>query len=61
VIGRPEHVEPLILATGHARKGLSLSPITGKLVAELYAGEPTSLDLQPLSPNRFRPLLRSLR
>jgi D-amino-acid dehydrogenase len=61
VIGRPEHVEPLILATGHARKGLSLSPITGKLVAELCAGEPTSLDLQPLSPDRFRPLLRSLR
>jgi D-amino-acid dehydrogenase len=61
VIGRPAHVEPLILATGHARKGLSLSPITGRLVAELYAGEPTSIDLRPLSPDRFRPLLPSLR
>ena len=61
VIGRPTGVEPLVLATGHARKGLSLAPITGRLVAELYAGEPTSVDLAPLSPDRFRPLLRSFR
>ncbi len=61
VIGRPFGVEPLVLATGHARKGLSLSPITGRLVAELIAGEPPSFDLGPLSPDRFRPLLPSLR
>ncbi len=61
VIGRPYGVEPLVLATGHARKGLSLSPITGRLVAELYAGESPSIDLAPLSPDRFRPLLPSLR
>ncbi len=61
VIGRPYGVEPLVLATGHARKGLSLSPITGRLVAELLAGEPPSLDLAPLSPDRFRPLLPSFR
>jgi D-amino-acid dehydrogenase len=61
VIGRPYGVEPLVLATGHARKGLSLSPITGRLVAELLAGEPTSFDLGPLSPDRFRPLLPSWR
>ncbi len=61
VIGRPTGVEPLVLATGHARKGLSLAPITGRLVAELYAGEPPSIDLAPLSPDRFRPLLQSFR
>ena len=61
VIGRPYGVEPLVLATGHARKGLSLSPITGRLVAELIAGEQPSFDLAPLSPDRFRPLLPSLR
>lgn len=57
VIGRPFGVEPLVLATGHARKGLSLAPITGKLVAELIVGDPPSLDLAPLSPDRFRPFL----
>jgi D-amino-acid dehydrogenase len=61
VIGRPFGVEPLVLATGHARKGLSLSPITGRLVAELVAGEAPSFDLAPLSPDRFRPLVPSLR
>jgi D-amino-acid dehydrogenase len=61
VIGRPYGVEPLVLATGHARKGFSLAPVTGRLVAELLAGEPASLDLAPLSPDRFRPLLRSWR
>ena len=61
VIGRPTGVEPLVLATGHARKGLSLAPITGRLVAELYAGEPTSIDLAALSPDRFRPLRSYLR
>ncbi len=61
VIGRPYGVEPLVLATGHARKGLTLAPITGRLVAELLAGEPPSLDLAPLSPDRFRPLLPSFR
>lgn len=61
VIGRPYGVEPLVLATGHARKGLSLSPITGRLVGELVAGEPPSSDLEPLSPDRFRPLLRWFR
>jgi D-amino-acid dehydrogenase len=61
VIGRPFGVEPLVLATGHARKGLSLSPVTGKLVGELVAGEKPSIELAPLSPDRFRPLLRSLR
>jgi D-amino-acid dehydrogenase len=61
VIGRPFGVEPLVLATGHARKGLSLSPITGRLVAELVSGERPSFDLGPLSPDRFRPLLRTFR
>jgi D-amino-acid dehydrogenase len=61
VIGRPLGVEPLVFATGHARKGLSLAPITGRLVAELVTGERPSLALAPLSPDRFRPLLPSVR
>ena len=53
VIGRPFGVEPLVLATGHARKGLSLSPITGRLVAELIAGERAELRSRAAQP---RPL-----
>jgi len=43
----------VILATGHCMLGLSLGPVTGKLVAELAGGRAPSLDLTPLSPVRF--------
>ena len=53
VIGRAPRRERVILATGHCMLGLSLGPITGKLVAELAGGRRPSLDLTPLSPARF--------
>jgi glycine/D-amino acid oxidase-like deaminating enzyme len=37
--------------------GLTLAPITGRLVAELLAGEASGHDVTALSPDRFRPLL----
>jgi D-amino-acid dehydrogenase len=54
VIGRPTGLPSLVLATGHAMKGLSLAPVTGRLVAELIGGETPSHDLGPFSPDRFR-------
>jgi D-amino-acid dehydrogenase len=54
VIGRPAALPGLVLATGHAMKGLSLAPVTGLLVAELVGGDPPSHELGPLSPDRFR-------
>jgi D-amino-acid dehydrogenase len=42
-----------IVATGHAMKGVSLAPITGRLVAQLVAGEQPDVDLAPFDPNRF--------
>jgi len=54
VIGRPAARPELVIATGHAMKGLSLAPVTGRLVAELVTGEPPSHDLAPFSPDRFR-------
>lgn len=52
-LGRPRGVENLILATGHAMMGVSLAPITGKLVAELLTGSPPSFDLSLLHPDRY--------
>ncbi len=52
-IGRfPSHPN-LFAATGHAMWGLSLGPVTGKLVAELIAHERTSIDLQLMRVDRF--------
>ena len=53
IIGRAPRRERVILATGHCMLGLSLGPVTGKLVAELAGGATPSLDLAPLSPRRF--------
>ncbi|HKP19767.1 MAG TPA: FAD-dependent oxidoreductase [Gaiellaceae bacterium] len=42
-----------IVATGHAMKGVALAPITGRLVAQLAAGEEPERDLAPFDPERF--------
>lgn len=52
-IGRSRRHPNLIVATGHAMMGLSLAPITGRLVAELIADRPTSIDISLLSPDRY--------
>lgn len=57
VIGRPEGLENLVVAAGHAMKGISLAPVTGRLVAEITAGTEPSHDLTPFRPSRFRPFL----
>lgn len=53
VIGAVPGHPRLTLATGHGMLGVSLSAVTGKLVAELLAGRGTSLDLGPYLPTRF--------
>lgn len=51
-VGRTASYMNLSVATGHAMMGLSLGPITGKLMAEILSGENPSLDIGLLSPNR---------
>jgi D-amino-acid dehydrogenase len=52
-IGRTNAYSNLTIATGHAMMGISLGPITGKLVGEVLDGEKPSVDLSHLSPDRF--------
>lgn len=52
-IGRFRRFRNLSAATGHAMMGLSLGPITGKLVSQLLASETPSIPLEMLSPDRF--------
>ncbi len=53
VIGKMPGRERVILATGHCMLGLTLGPVTGRLVAELAAGTTPSIDLAPLAPARW--------
>lgn len=53
ILGRPFAYDNLILATGHAMIGMSLGPVTGKIVAELVEGRPAGFDLALLHPDRW--------
>ena len=54
VIGpAPRHAN-LWFAFGHAHHGLTLGPVTGRLVAEMVCGTPTFVDPAPYSAQRFR-------
>ena len=52
-VGRTGRFANLTVATGHAMMGLSLGPITGRLVAEVVSGEKPSLPIELLAPDRY--------
>jgi len=43
----------VFVATGHAMMGMTLGPISGRLISELVLGEPPSADLSMLATDRF--------
>jgi D-amino-acid dehydrogenase len=53
LIGRSARFGNLVLAAGHAMVGMSLGPMTGKLVAQLAAGVAPPPDVRLLDPERF--------
>ena len=53
IIGRAKQFENVILAVGHGQLGVSLGPITGKLVAQLAAKQTPQINLEPLRAERF--------
>ncbi len=53
VIGRAPGHDGLWLSYGHAHWGLTLGPVTGRLVAEMIAGEAPFCDPAPYRAERF--------
>ena len=53
-IGPSRAVDGVWLATGHEGAGVALGPVTGRLVAQAYCGEPPLVGLAPFDPDRFR-------
>ncbi len=53
IIGRAPRHGHVWMATGHGMLGVSMSPATGRLVAELMTGESPHIDPVPYSPARF--------
>jgi D-amino-acid dehydrogenase len=53
IIGRSQGFENLVVAAGHAMLGMSLGPITGKVVSQLVNQEKLGVDVFPLRMERF--------
>jgi D-amino-acid dehydrogenase len=50
----PSRATPdVIYAFGHGHVGMTSAPMTGKIVADLVAGRPPSIDIAPFAPGRF--------
>ena len=52
-LGRPRRYDNIIVATGHGMKGISLAPITGKLVSQLAVNKTPDIDITALGLERF--------
>ena len=52
-VGRTTRYHNLAIATGHSMMGLSLGPITGRLMAEILSDEKPSINIQMLNPDRY--------
>jgi len=53
VIDRSPQFPNVYFACGHAHFGLTEAPTTGKLIADLVAGRPPSMDVTPFRATRF--------
>ena len=53
VIARSPRFASVFFAFGHGHLGLTAAPITGRLIADLVAGRPPSLDIAPFAADRF--------
>jgi D-amino-acid dehydrogenase len=53
VIGPSRATPDVIYAFGHGHVGMTCAPMTGKLVADLVAARPPSIDIAPFAAGRF--------
>ncbi|MGF9562791.1 FAD-binding oxidoreductase [Neorhizobium sp. JUb45] len=54
VIGKAPRHRGLWFAFGHAHHGLTLGPVTGRILAETMTGEKPVIDISAYRPERFR-------
>src|SRR5437762_1762248 len=53
VLGPSPASREVIYAFGHGHVGMTAAPVTGKVVADLVAGRPPSIDIAPFAVGRF--------
>jgi glycine oxidase len=55
----PTDLEGLLIATGHFRSGVLLTPVTARLIADWVTKQSVSVDWERYSPMRFLPARKS--
>jgi D-amino-acid dehydrogenase len=53
VLGPSRATPDVVYAFGHGHVGMTSAPMTGKIVADLVAGRPPSIDITPFGVGRF--------
>ncbi|GAB5492717.1 MAG: FAD-binding oxidoreductase [Phototrophicaceae bacterium] len=53
ILGTVPNFDNIYLATGHGASGLQLAPYSGKLIADMMAGNPSEYDISPFHITRF--------
>ncbi len=53
IISRVKRFQNLIVAAGHAMLGMSLGPVTGRLISQLALDEKTEMNIAPFAVSRF--------
>jgi D-amino-acid dehydrogenase len=53
VLGPSRATPDVIYAFGHGHVGMTAAPMTGKIIADLVAGRPPSIDIAPFAASRF--------
>src|SRR5215471_11441199 len=53
VLGPSRATPDVIYAFGHGHVGMTAAPMTGKIIADLVAGRPPSIDIAPFAAGRF--------
>ena len=59
IVGAVPGHENTFVAAGHFKKGVMMSPVTGKILADLITSGETELPIEPLSPARFPARVRA--
>lgn len=52
-LGRVTGIPNLVAATGHAMMGMSLGPVSGRLIGDLIAGDEPFRPIESMAPGRF--------
>jgi D-amino-acid dehydrogenase len=53
IVGRLKKAPGIVAATGHGMTGVTLGPVTGRLVADIISGTDPIVDPGPVDPSRF--------